>query len=490
MKKNSFLILLFFILLALPMVNASEPDYTVTHLINEEFDNGVSDFGDLLFVEQPYKAESHYLEIIQDYTVQRYDKIRWNGDQALRIIDPSGQESIIVQGNDYYFSRSGTYEIFDVANSSNSAFIISNPEDENLITITKGQIPSGIDIEFSTTEFQLQDQKTVNAEITINDDFDAGIYEISYFINGDEHFENIKILQNKNWSFDYSDIERNPVVRAGEDLYLGRIIINNTGNMELDVLTEKVGDEKHMIVIPSEKTLFKKSQVFFDIEAQVPVIQNNGIYDFNIKFSAGGITKNVSIELEVVDNIEPVIEDYKFSSELAFTDNDIRVTATDNDNVANVTLSFNDETIVFDKDNNVFTATYNFNKLSMYEMTLCAFDDSDNSDCLDINKTFSRKKIITDYNKVLDMPSVQYGAYSEAKIFNITEDLDKPVTLFIKDLDVFGEDNASDVSFRITDSDGSIIKFSDTTKKVEITDAGEYFFEVKSDSIADYEGII
>ena len=72
MRKYLFLIILGMIMFV-PSVIASTPDYSMTELLEDKVSNGVSDFGDLLFVQKVYQSEHHVASLIQNYSYQQYD---------------------------------------------------------------------------------------------------------------------------------------------------------------------------------------------------------------------------------------------------------------------------------------------------------------------------------------------------------------------------------------------------------------------------------
>lgn len=472
---------------------ASSPDYKVSHLLEEDVNNGYNNIGNLLFVELSYTPETVELETIEDYDVERYDKMIWRGERSVIIKDPDGNPMTIIPGDSYQFMKKGEHTIQNSSETDDSSGIIMvRSEPDNNITISESETPSGMKLNFSENDVELDDEKTVGVGLEVDDDLKPDNYTVKYVINDEEYSHDVKVNRNYNWSLNHSRVNKTLTARSGEEVYLGRALINNTGNMKIEVESNVEDDDKNVIVMSGSRTLYRNSKAFFDIEAQVPSVFEAGVYDYNIEFTGGGLSRNFTTRINVTDKIKPEIKTINFSTERAFEDNDITVVATDNDEVSNLSLSYDNKTEYFERDGNVFSKTVNFQKLSMYELMFCARDESDNEDCVNVNKTFEKANIIEGYKDVIEMPTVKQGKYSSSELFNITEDLDDGVEILIRSVETVDSDyDIEDIgTFRITNDDGSIKRFGSSNRKVTVKEAGSYNFEVRSNEDVDIEGVL
>ena len=489
MRKYLFLIILGMIMFV-PSVIASTPDYSMTELLEDKVSNGVSDFGDLLFVEKVYQSEHHVASLIQNYSYQQYDIMDWYGVSA-NVLDPSGSEQVIVSGSKYYFATAGVYTISSMVDSTIKDYITVSIADENTVEITDIDVPTGIEVNFSTYSFTLEDEKDVTATIKVDDDIEKGDYELTMNINGVAFTKEFEVLENINWTYDIDELNTSTVIKAGEGEYLGRIVITNQGNEDVEITTTKTGNQTDMLSVPQTQTLYRKNTVNLDFQAQVPTIRKSGVYEYDIKISGGGLNYTIPLNITVVDSINPVIESIEFSTDIVYVDNNISVVATDNDDVEKVIMSINDETDVeLDKDSNLFTTTYQFNKLSRYVLEFCAYDVEENEACERMNKTFSQREVINETSKILNMPSVRYGKYSSLKLFNIVGDIENGVTITLDNYDDSSVGESSTPIFRIVDEDGSIKNFGQYDSQITLTDIGEYTLQIRADYETDISGIL
>lgn len=486
MGKIKYLLLM---ILLIPTVFASTPQFSVNYLFENEVINGNIDIGDILFLKQPYQSDVIQRQTISNFTLQEYDVLKWMGNESIKVRNPQLSESILVAGSEYYFSSDGLYQIFSMLNNSDMAYITVIDSKPNTINITEVNVPIGMSLVFSNTSFLLENEKTIGLTLDIDDDVMYGDYALSFKINNISKSHQFKVLRNFNWTINDTNLTKNIIIKNGESKYLGRIELINNGNMDVEITTTKYGNDSHMIGIPQPQTLYRKNQLFIDIQAQVPTIQLPGNYTLNIRMDGGNITQNVSLNVTVQDSILPSIDQVNFSSDRVFVNNNITVIATDNNDVKSVILYFDDKNVVLKKDGNIFTGSYLFDKLSQYNMQLCAEDIEKNKVCEDINRTFIKLKVIEGHNKSIQMPSVKFAKYSSKFLINLSVDVPEGISLQLVSFEGNTQINNTAL-IRVVDEDGSIKQFTQFTNDVKIFDKGTYTIEVRSDIEGDFEGLL
>ncbi len=487
---NKTYLLFVFLILLVPSVLASTPNFDVTQLFIDEVSNGEVDFGELLFLERQYGSDIHTLNTISNLQVQKYDILEWNGGYSIKIKNSNGLEQILVTGSEYYFSESGIHYIISMANESNYATIVVDAEDEIFIDIEDIDVPVGFDLTLEPMSFILNDERVVNAVLNVDDDVEPDDYQISYKINDEIYTKTFEVIENINWTMNLTNFTSNITVPSGQGLYVGRIIVENTGNKDIEILVQKVGNESGILSIPQPQTLYRKNIIALDFQLQIPRILKAGDYDLEIVISGGNITKRVPLNISVTDSIFPTIDSIEFSSDNVFVNNDIKVYATDNNNVKNLTLTFDGQTYPFNKDGNLFTRTFMFTKISRYVLTFCAEDEQGNKFCEEINKTFEKMNVIDGYEKVLNMNAMKYGKYSNIFLFNITGNLTEDIVVELVNYNSVPKLENNSVIFRIVDEDGSIKTFSKYEGQVIISEPGVYYFEVRADEEVDIDGVL
>jgi len=481
------------------MVSASFPQYTTTDLLQTDVINGDNNFGNILFLAQTYTPSNYVKGTFTNLTVQRYDVMKWNGNDSVRIKNPNQQEMILVNGSDFYFTLTGDYVLTSMINSSLSTIITATPETNNTIKIETSYIPTGFNLTFSKTNFTITgSQDIVNTQLRVDDDVQTGAYSIRYLINGIEKTKNFNVQKNLNWTIDLSNFTSLNTIKSGEGKYLGRIVVQNRGNFDVELYINKFGSGSSMITIPLTQTLYRKNYVYIDIQAQVPTVQTSGNYSISLNITAGNVTQMIPINITVIDNINPVIENITFSTDRVYVANDITVLATDNNDVKNVTMTYDGITKTLTKDKNLFTTQVKFDKLSRYVIVFCAYDNDGNSICQTVNKIFNKVVLISNASTSYQTPSVKYGKYSRKKIFTINEKTTDGVTLTLMDLktnQAAMNTNLSNITsqnvpiVRIVDGKGSIKQFP-TVGSITIFDKGDVFVEVRDDRVENLEGVI
>lgn len=482
--------LVMIVLLLFPLVFASSPEYSVSHLLDDEVVNGVVDLGDLLFIGEQYTSELFVLSDIEALTLQQFDTLRWVGNGSVKIVSPTFQDTILVFGSEYYFSSFGGYTIESMINSSVFDFIVCVGADLNVINVSAGVVPIGFDLSFSDDSFILDEEETIAVTLVVDDDVVPDEYDIIYKINNVSFTKSVEVIENINWSMNIDDLDSVVEIKSGQGMYLGRIDLENVGNTDVEISISKTGNSTHLVGIPQPQTMYRKNSLSIDIQAQVPSVQSSGEYVIDLEVSGGGKSENVSIIINVVDVILPVIESINFSTDKVFMDNAIVVVATDNTDVIGLTMGYDGQVIELDKDGNVFTTNVQFNKLSRYVFDFCALDEDDNEVCQVVNKTFEKQPVISDVVSVVSLPAMKVGKYASFDVFNITTAIGEGVTIKLVSLDLPTTNNATEPIIRFVDESGSVKAFTKYEEEIKLFGTGVITLEVRADFVSDFTGVL
>jgi len=493
MRKRKQIEIILMMLLLVPAALASVPNNQVTQLFEDEVPNGITDVGDLLIIPLQYTAEVYNLtNFSTTMTPERFDRFTWLGTESIAITDPLNRETVLVPGAQFYFSQTGTHTFVSLINSSNTGIIFVSSEPQNVVNIQLDEVPNGFDLNFSENNFILgSEERVVEATLIVDDDIEPGEYMINYTADGVTKEYEFTVIRNTDWNITDVSFDKEQSIKSGDDAYLGTIEIENLGNQDVEITLEKAGNQSQIVVVPSPKTLFKKSTIEFDIQLNVPSVTPKGTYDIVIRATdVFGKVQNVSLEVTVSDALKPRIESINFSTDKAFMENEIVVIATDNEDVKNVTLEYDGKKIFLEKDQNRFTTTQVFNKISQYNMVFCAFDAAENTECELVNRTFIKIAALDGVEKRIRMPTVKFAKYSSAFLVNLTESIEEGISVELVSMESDVRDDENAYTIRLVDEEGGIKRFDAYDNEIIIKDKGIYTLEVRSQEMRDYEGLI
>lgn len=481
------LIIIVALLMFVPMVLASAPEFSYENRLATNVTNGENDFGDILFFHEGFTPEEFVMNEVVYNRFQRYDVLRWQGNFPVRVVR-GAVEVTLFQGDTYTFEQSGQHILRRHDNASIQSELDVDEADDLNIILEEISIPTGFDIEPDKTNFLLpiSGSDRVNFTANVDNNVRKGEYTIRFSINGEEKQHTFNVLENINWTMNTTNLTKSVEAKSGETIYLGRIEVNNVGNEDIQLITRRSGDGQHLISVPQPQPLRILSTVYVDITAQIPTIQRTGNYSVLLNLTAGGLTEEVELNITVIDNIPPVVESVNFSSDRVNVPNDITVVATDNVDVERVVMEYDDTEVELVKDGNLFITQVTFTKLSEYVFDFCAFDSENNSGCKQVNKTFETVNVIHNFSTSHTMPSKRYGVFSNIFLFNLTEDVPEGVSVSIVDLNT---NSNSSVLVRVVDSNGNVRRLSEF-ESVSLISKDEYFLEVRADSVSDVEGIL
>jgi len=496
--RNNLLLIILLLVLCVG-VSASIPSYNLQYNLDTEIGNGATSLGSIVFLKQPMITEQRIKNIIQPYSFEQYDTFIWTGTIPVQIIDGSSTTILdSVVSPTFIFNRVGQYTLQNTINSSQTAIITIISPDIPSINIESNS-PSGIAISPSTTLVTLNGDSTVVALNTVvGDDILPDTYPISLdFISNNLGMPNqsysfdLNVVEKELWNIESNDISTNIDAMTGGTTDIGNIKFVNTGNKDYTMKFVATGTGALFVNTPLPQNLYRKSSLTYPIQLQIPLNTVRGIYPVTLTFSGGENEDYIhNLNITVTDNILPTIDSIEFDHTYAMIENTVTVVAKDNINVNNVTLSYDDKTLIFKKDEQLFTLDTTFEKLSRYLLTLCAYDDDANKKCIDFNQTFTSVDLIKPYDFDISIPSVKFETFAKIPLFNLTKD-SNDVTVKLEDLTVTGENlTRNDMDIRLIDGDGVVKKFSQYVSEIEITKAGIIYLQMTSPAKTTYTGRI
>lgn len=478
-------------------VSASIPSYNLQYNLNTEVGNGASSLGSIVFLKQPMITEQRIKNTIQAYSFEQYDTFIWTGSTPVRIID--GGTSTVLDSDvssTYIFNHIGNYVLQNSVNTSQSATItITSPDIPSINIVTNS--PSGITTTPSSSTVILNSDSTVVAlNSVVGADILPNTYPItlSFLSNnagmGNQSYSfNLNVVEKELWSVETNNISKNINVMTGGTIDAGRIKFVNTGNKDYTMKFVPTGSGALFVSTPTPQNLYRGSSLTYPIQLQIPLSTARGVYPVVITFTGGDNEPYVhNMNISVTDNILPTIDSIEFEHNNAMIKNIITVVAKDNINVANVTLSYDNKTLNFKKDKQLFTLETMFDKLSRYLLTLCAYDDDSNKKCVDFNQTFTSVNMIKPYGFDISMPSMKFDTFSKIPLFNLTTD-SNDVVVKLEDLTVnSGNITRYDMDVRLIDGDGAVKKFSQYVSEIEIKHTGIIYLQISSPIKTTYSG--
>jgi len=487
---------LILILLMLPVVLASTPDYEIQDNIETTLDVGSQDMGDLIFTPKPYISDLHTKSNYNNEVYQKYDRLIWEGQPTE--IKKGATTVVLTSGSQYYFDTIGEYRLFNLANSTLNATITVEAEDIPTYTLTL-VTPNGIDGTLSSTYLNLQQQRIVNLDLDVDEDLTPATYDIEIRMDTDTPGLSNRILEYnmvlpeiETWEIKEDNVGNVAYGKTGKVVDSGEIIIKNTGNINFNIEVRTEGTAKNFVPTYGSQTIFKKSTLMIPLQLQIPAKQAKGNYTLTLLIDGGdNETYEKDIIVVVQDNIPPEIKSVEFQHGYAFLNNTIIVFTEDNLGVHNTTISYDDKTYIMKKDEQKFSYNTRFEKLSRYLFEICVYDNDGNTLCESFNRTFEKLDIIQAQKKV-KFPKVKFGSFARKEMFNLTTEEVSDIKVRLVEFYADGI-NQSDIfnkcTIRLVDGDGTVKKFSKYEDKIVVDEKGAILLEVNCDTITKYNGI-
>lgn len=483
--------LFIFLLFLVPSVIASTPNFNFIDNMEDELNIGQNDAGNLVLTATTYTPNIYNLNLYNPINIQQYDIIRWTGNNTATITSPSSTQTVLTFNTTYQLNQVGNYILSSLTNSSLSTTVTASLADFNLVNIQKTSVPNGFAIELSDTNFIIQNEKVVSVDIEVDDDVSPNNYSFVYKINNLTKTHIFEVLEKQDWAIVNETINETIHAKVGDNFYLGNYIIENRGNVDLEIKTSKTGNQTHILSAPQPFTLYKKTNARIDLQIQIPTTFKPGTYDIGLKIFSDKKNQTFPLRIIITDAILPTIDAINFSTDKAYKENLISIIAKDNNEVKNVTLKYDNKVVLFDKDQQLFTKKITFDKLSRYVLEFCATDNDLNKKCVTLNKTFVKSGAIQDYKNTLTLPTKKVGKYSEIQIFNLTENIPEGITVELYDFVPVGKTTNNDSYIvRIIDGDGSVKTLNKYDTDTIITKKGLIKLEIRSEEVADFSGVL
>ena len=469
---------LILLLLLLPLVSASTPDYDVYYDINTDLTN--SSLGQIVLTKQDYIPDVYIMESYNSSVFQIYDRFSWNGNETIEVTDPDTYSNVVTSGSSYYFSKTGLYTYRNINNFSEIGYFQIVSAD-----ILEIEVIYDLTEEETVPTFILTDEKTIHLAIDNYDSLTPRSYSLNIRTTSDYKDTtkdiSVTIPENKKFNIDYN--LQNLTIKAGEIKSVGEVTLTNTGNSDFYISMSQLGNGSDFIVMSSDLTLVRGLSIPLPIVAQIPIMTPEGNYEVLFRFHEDSNTFEEKMTLNVQDFINPEIKNISFSNNNLFINNRVRVLTDDNIGVKSATLNYYGESYDLIKDNNLFYIDLNFVRTGEYMMEFCITDESSNGVCKTINKTFEKLNCINKTNS-LKMPTKKVQQYASHLAFNVTEDVD--ISLKLLSFETNG--NYTMPVLRLKDSDDNTFDLI-LNKSINVT-KGEYFLEIKSDNILKYQGVL
>lgn len=459
--------------------------------IDNELINGNNNIGELVFIEKQYNAENIAFGTFENVNAQQHDILKWQGDTSIAVTSPTLVETILTKGSNYYLIHSGEYTFRSLVNQSKTATIQAAVADDNTIEIDNIDTPNGFEVFISNKSFILDEEKVVSINVTVDDDVETGKYNISLDINNETVEYEFTVIENLAWEVALDTLNNSYVAKNGDNIYLGYVLLENKGNKDVEIEVLKTGVDNHLLIIPRQQTLYKKAELRVEFSVQVPTTQKPKSVNHTIFITGGEGNYTKEIQLDIKDAILPNIESINFSTDKAFKKNRITAIATDNNEVKNMTLNYNNNTVVFNKNNQVFTTTVTFRKLSAYNLVFCAYDVDNNKNCVEVNRSFEETELVVDIENDVTLPTKKISQYARTRLFKLTQNTPEGVVVVLSEfLSTTQSAINNSYNIRVVDGDGSIKGFDKYNNEVTINKAGNVFLEVRSVEAIDYQGML
>ncbi len=488
------LALLALLALSLPFVHASTIDFDVNTDFKSSITNGVGQFGEFIIVNKPLISSNYN---ITNYTIsgaQIGDAFIWQGTDTLSMYLNDVFIGFLSPSNSLTLSSVGTYTYAQSSNLSVNGSIIVTSISPITINIQLNGNPVNYTFEPASFLFNMSD-KLIKVNYSVLEEVSTGEY--NWTLNVSSANKSVvkngttRVVENRAWNITSSTVPSNFTIKSGSAEPIGEVNVINLGNADFSIHVDLYGDGAKFIRTQENQTLFKRTSGVFNFIAQVPSVTTHGSYNTTVVMTGGNKTETFSFMIVVTDMLPPEIKRVSFLDDFIYHDNIISVDVTDNIQVANVSIEYDGVLYNMTRDQQLFTYAFKPDRLSQYLFTVCAYDDTNNVVCQEINKTFMKLNIIN-YTPEVRMPSRKTGAYASTTLFNLSEK--PPHAIKIKLVDFAGESVNTTVGgnykLRVVDGDGTVYQFNSLGEEINVFYAGQIKIEVTGDEQSSYDGIL
>lgn len=492
---NRIVLSIFFVFLILiPASFASYPDYNVDYVLKNNVGMNSSMVGTIIIDKTNYISKTYNLTNFTGVTIQRYDEIRSNFSEYVKINSSNTFLTGLQAGETYKFSTAGTYKLYKSNNASDFFNIVVTGEDALKVKLNISS--DKISFNYNKDEQTIDTQYVYNFTATLNSSIEPGSYPFNITVITNELNKSanktLVVDEYETWTLMNNTLGN---MNLSSDTYksVGVITLNNTGNKNYNIRVNITGNGSNYINYPSSIATYKGMPVYISFLAQVPSSQNDGLYPIVVNIVSNNQTMSIPINLTIKDTIPPLITNITLDDYEVIKPFNINLTAKDNVQMDYVDIKIDDlNTTNMSKDQQMFHYENSVNTTGLHRFVFCAHDISQNINC--INSTYDFKQMdIAEYNTTAFFYSTKYGKYSAYRIMIINYTLPAPITVSLKSFftDEFNiTDYYNNTDIRIIDGDGSKYSFKDMNSTVKISKPGEIFLEVRKPMNISYDGTL
>lgn len=474
MEMNKLLLMLL-ILFCIPIVMGATQDYEIVVQVEEDLISGENnDVGTFLFKKLDPVSEIIDFNTCSNITIGNYDKLNWVGTAAyielsngLTLIK-NNPRTIISETQLTYICDAETYEIVVV------------PLVQPSINISTIRI-NGFDIVYNKNNFILNNDEIVDIEIDVDEDILVTEYPIIFNFGNKNHEIRFEIVEDKSYSVQNSTINSSVLINAGDSQHIGNLKVENIGNVNFELNLTTKGNGSELLIYPELQTLFRNTYSLLNFNVLVPSTHSTGNYTAELYIDDDNI-KNITIMVK--DNSIPTIEDVTFDKEVLFVDCELSAIVKDNIEVNKVEVTINNDTYQMIKDNQLYTFKNKYTNKTVYNFTMCAYDNQLNKACVKFEKEFSPLQPFNNITNEKTMPTLQQNKNGKRMILNLTEDVDINITL----TNFFNTVNANFTNYEIKllDDENNYEFFEDRYNRTLSLYKGLNYIELNSGIIGDY----
>ncbi len=511
MKKLSIFLLFFLCLSTLSL--ASTPDFTITtNFVTTLNNSNGQNVGSVVIARQAYITNITTITDVVPVSIQNFDTIIWQGNGSILIKNSlDNVVGIIDQGQSYVFSTAGTYSYFVNGQSNVTSTISVSSETIPSINLTVAGLP----IVYHLPQSVVLDtnSKVFNVTADVSVDISSSNYSLMISASFENITKNVSssmyISSQQTWVVQSISFASSLNAKAGDVTSIGQIVLNSTGNSDVNISSSISGNGSFMVLTQQSQTLFRKSTTSFGLTIQVPLSQADGIYNSTIALSGGGLVQLIPLTIVVKDTTPPTILSINTTDQMVQHNMLLKAIITDNLHVKNVTVDFYHGTTIhttlfvvpqqMTADQQYYFYNFTPNSLEPYFFKVCASDDSDNSVCNETSISFTQLNIIQG-NSVFEVPARKYGNIASTTIFNLTEPIPDQITITLVDLTsniaALNYSNSSNVStatsyhLNIIDGDGGIRPLTTIGQTIVISKPGQIKLQVQGDVLSQYQGVL
>lgn len=435
------------------------------------------------------------MDNLTDVTLQQYDQLNYIGTHCspVEIIRDNMVLRFLLTGESYTFLEQGVYNIRCQNNLTNNKIItIQEPSKETLNI--QLNLPVGVNIN-NFTNTRIVDNSTIYIPFNINisEDIQPGLYNFSVIYNTLYNSNitrnyNLDIKANNTWVVDDVKILENVTINTGDSQVIGEIFLRNIGHIDIPVNFSVVSDRENYLILPSNQQVFRRSILNIPVRLNIPVMAGDDLYNYNLTISSDNKSEIVPFSFRVRDIHPPEILNITLEHDLLFFENNINAILYKNEAVASITVNYLNQTFPMTRLGNVYRHPAIFNESGDVLITVCATDNSNNTQCMNTTKTLNKINLVNISSHSVKFPTKKYSQYSEINLFEYLYETPQGIIINIENL--IQSRNDTNVRFRIRDGNGQFHWFPELNRTLLLTKPGNISLQAISDKIGDFDATV